>query len=208
MDMPCPKHVHLYDPHGGDGSSLSPTGLACYRGSDGCLQGLRVLTSARLPQPCRWSCFARMPLPNAHLWECVCVCVCVCVWWVQAPCNKAYLRVQVVLARCVSIRDQVGSVLWAVSTRTSIGFPGLLHQRTTTWGLKQQTPVPSVRQLEVEPKVSSGLCFLGLPGEELPCLSQTLVAAGSPWLVAVSLQSLPLSLHNLFLQALCVSSFA
>ena len=138
----------------------------------------------------------------------MCVCVCVCVWWVQAPCNKAYLRVQVVLARCVSIRDQVGSVLWAVSTRTSIGFPGLLHQRTTTWGLKQQTPVPSVRQLEVEPKVSSGLCFLGLPGEELPCLSQTLVAAGSPWLVAVSLQSLPLSLHNLFLQALCVSSFA
>ena len=98
----------------------------------------------------------------------VCVCVCVCVWWVQAPCNKAYLRVQVVLARCVSIRDQVGSVLWAVSTRTSIGFPGLLHQRTTTWGLKQQTPVPSVRQLEVEPKAllswaSRGGASLSLP---------------------------------------------
>ena len=146
-------------------------------------------------------CLCQMPISGN-------VCVCVCVWWVQAPCNKAYLRVQVVLAHCVSIRDQVGSVLWAVSTRTSIGFLGLLHQRTTTWGLKQQNPVPSVWQLEVEPKVSSGLCFLGVPGEELPCLSQTLVAAGSPWLVAVSLQSLPLSLHNFFLQALCVSSFA
>ena len=167
--------------------------------------------SVSRPQPAslnlaHWSCFARMPLPNAHLWECVCVCV--CMWWMHAPCNRAYLRVQVVLAHCVSIRNQVGSVLWAVSMRTSIGFPGLLHQRTTTWGLKQQTPVPSVWQLEVEPKVSSGPCFLGVPGEELPCLSQTLVAAGSPWLMAASLQSLPLSSHSLFLQALCVSSFA
>ena len=205
MDTPCPKHVHLYDPHGGDGSSLSPTGLACYRGSDGCLQGLRLPTSARLPQPCPLVLLcsdASAKCPSLGM------CVCVCIWWVQAPCNKAYLRIQVVLACCVSIRNQVGSVLWAVSTRTSIGFPGLLHQRTTTWGLKQQTPVPSVWQLEVEPKVSSGSCFLGVPGEELPCLSQTLVAAGSPWLMAASLQSLPLSSHSLFLQALCVSSFA
>ena len=92
--------------------------------------------------------------------------------------------------------------------RTSIGFLGLMHQRTTTWGLKQQTSAPSVWQPEVEPKVSLGPCFLRVPGEKLPCLSQTLIAAGSPWLVAASLQCLPLSLHSLFLQALCVSSFA
>lgn len=147
-----------------------------------------------------------MLLPNAHLWQCVCV----CVWWVQAPCSEAYLIVQVVVACFVSIRDHMGSVRWAVSMRTSIGFLGLLHQRTTTWGLKQQTSVPSVWQPEVEPKVSLGPCFLGAPGEEFPCLSQTHscwqpLACGCITPVSASVFTQPLPPDSMCLQ-LCIGT--
>ena len=65
-----------------------------------------------------------MPLPDARLWGGVLVCV-----QVQAPCSEACLRVRGgpgSQAHCVSVRDQAGTVRWAVSARTSVGFLGLL----------------------------------------------------------------------------------
>lgn len=53
--------------------------------------------------------------------------------------------------------------------------------------------------LESETKVSQGLLPLWAPGEGPSCLCPLLMAPGGPWLVATSLQSLPLPSPGLLL---------
>ena len=50
--------------------------------------------------------------------------------------------------------------------------------------------------------VSMAVFPLKSPGEDASCLFHLLVAPGVPWLLATSLQSLPLSSHSV---SLCVS---
>ena len=61
-----------------------------------------------------------------------------------------------------------------------------------------------VKARNSKPRCWQGLAPLGPPGEALSFLLQALVAPGIPWLVALSVPSLPLSSHGLLPGCLCL----